>query len=155
MAAQPSTDTWSIELEDRLVQLRDETMRFAEVGLLILAVTLLGSVTRRFDPLCSLLAVGALVALIGVVWLVRRWSDAVTAWLLIADLIVVLIWVMAWSDLASVLCLLARPRALAALLIGVPAGLALAAALSMGILFVPAMSPGGWFLPKKRGSFLC
>jgi signal transduction histidine kinase/DNA-binding response OmpR family regulator len=138
MAAQASADTWSFELEDRFAQLREETMRFSLAGLFILGVALLGSVARPFDPARTLLSAGALFALIGLVWLVRRWSYAAAAWLLVGGLVAALAWGTAWSGLAAVVCLLALPVGLATLLIGVPAGLALAAALSAGLLALPA-----------------
>ena len=86
MTAHSQADTWSIELRDRIIQLRAQTMRFASVGLFVLGVTLLGSVTLSLDPVRSLLAAAALFALIGIVWLVRRWSYPVAACLLITGL---------------------------------------------------------------------
>ena len=145
MVAQASADTWSVELEDRFAQLRTSTMRFALAGLFVLAVMLLGSVERPFDPAHTFLAAGALLALLALVWLLRRWSYGAAAWLLVGGLVAALAWGTTWSGLAVVVCLFALPVGLAALLIGVPAGLGLAMALSAALFALPALpipSPG-------------
>ena len=130
-------DTWAAEMAALFQQVQQETLLLA-LPALGLAGLWLGLAPGSRDPLRGILGGLALFLLAPFAWLVRRWSFAAASWLLVAGWLAVELAMLSWAGLAPAACLLALPAGLATLLVGLPAGIAVAGGVTAVLLLAPA-----------------
>jgi signal transduction histidine kinase/CheY-like chemotaxis protein len=132
--------TWAAEMRELLAGVRDST--FTLILPLIVALALVAiSETARLDATRAALCATALLWLGGLAWLLRTRSPKVAGWLLVIGWAAACISLAAWAGMSAALWLLALAGGLATLLLGAPAGVAVAALLTLALVAAPA----GWF----------
>ena len=132
-----TTPTWLSELKTMVVQLRDEAILLMLPGLWAAGLLLLLSPSELRQPLGGVGVGGALLFLSVVVWALRRLSYAAAAWCMVFSYVAADLLVVTWGGVGLALGLLALPAGLAALAISRAAGLVVAVACTLLLLFVP------------------
>ncbi len=140
MSAQASQTmhTWPFELRDWLQQLRSRTILFAMPALYILAALLLAAIELLHQPFGQVWVPIAAFGLVLALLILRKRSPLLAGWMLaMGSLAVTLAVAIGWG-LSPAICLLAASAGLALLTISTTAGLAIAIACTLLLLFTPA-----------------
>lgn len=135
-----STDAvgWSAEQEVKIAQLREETLAFALIGLLVTGVGFVAAVPAYSGSPYPPLTVGfALCALAVAIWRLRRRHYPVAAWALVLSYLGAVIAAVGWLRLGQAAYLLLAPAGLATLLLTRAAGVAITALIALAILLAP------------------
>ncbi len=121
-----------------LQRLRDQAIVLALPCLLLGGLALLAFPWRFRDPTNGEWAGIALWLMAGAVWGLRRLSSLACAWALVVGCLAANLLVVAWGGVWGAVYLVSLPAGLAALAIGVPAGLAVSAACTLFLLRAPS-----------------
>lgn len=136
-----SSDGWSIELEERLHQLRISTLVAVLVAVAVLGILLLRIPDELLDSRKSLAGALALGALAAASYQLQRWRYEAGVWLLFLGTAAMAFVVITWTSLEAFSVLLIVPIAVANLLISIPAGIATSLIYSVIVVINPAWIP--------------
>jgi len=137
------SDSWSAELKAMIRQLQSETILLILPAVAGLGLILLGTAAQSANRPWVLAIAAMLLLLATLVWLIRRWSYAVAAWVLVLGCVLADLLAVNRAGFPLALPLLAVPVGLATLAISRKAGLAVAFALTLLLWLAPAQSIPG------------
>ena len=131
------SDSWSAELKAMIRQLQSETILLILPVIAGLGLILLGTAAQLANRPWVLVIAGMLLLLATLVWLIRRWSYAAAAWVLVLGCVLADLLAVNRAGFPLALPLLAVPVGLATLAISRKAGLAVASALTLLLWLAP------------------
>ncbi|MCD6287310.1 MAG: hybrid sensor histidine kinase/response regulator [Anaerolineae bacterium] len=137
-----SAPGWSIELEDRIKDLRAGALAVCLVAVAVLGLLLLRAPASLLSVERSLVGTFLVLFLVGVTFWLRGWSYLPAAWLLFLGCVAMLGLVLAWTRYPPLVCLLVLPVAAGTILISIPAGLATSSVFTAVLLIWPGLFPG-------------
>lgn len=122
-------------------ELKNSTIWWSLSGLFVAAIALYAVATSFSDPLYGGVPGVILLLLLPAVWLLLQKSHYLAAaWVLVIGCLGVNLLLIAWSGLVEAVIFLALPVGLAAVLIGLPGGIAMAMGCTYILLFIPGVS---------------
>ena len=133
---------WSVELEDRIKDLRDSALTVCLVAVAVLGLLLLRVPANLLSVGRSLIGAFSVLSLVGVSFWVRRRSYLQAAWLLFLSCVAMLGFFLVWTRYPPVVCLLILPVAVGTILISIPAGLVTSSVFTAVLLIWPGLVPG-------------
>jgi signal transduction histidine kinase/CheY-like chemotaxis protein len=133
----PLSDSWSAELKAMIRQLQSETILLILPVIAGLGLILLGTAAQFANRPWVLVIAGMLLLLATLVWLLRRWSYAAAAWVLVLGCVLANLLAVNRAGFPLALPLFAIPVGLATLAISRKAGLAVASALTLWLWLAP------------------
>jgi signal transduction histidine kinase/CheY-like chemotaxis protein len=139
-ASDPSSG-WSLELEERLKQLRASTLLAMLIGLAGLGVLLLRMPDELLGVGQSLGAAFLTFALVGLVYGLHRRHYALSVWLLLCGSTAILYLVIQWTDEGTLAMLFILPVIVATLLNSIAAGLATSLLLTLALVLQTSLLP--------------
>jgi signal transduction histidine kinase/CheY-like chemotaxis protein len=137
-----SASGWSIELEDRISDLRDRALTVCLVAVAVLGLLLLRVPASLLSVEHTLIGTFLVLSLVGVTFWVRSRSYLQAAWLLFLGCVAMLGLVLVGTRYPPLVCLLILPVAAGTILISIPAGLVTSFVFSAALLIWPGLFPG-------------